>query len=546
MKTILLINLFFITCIVSAQNLDWAKSMGGSTDDRGKSIAVDAGGNVYTTGYFRGTVDFDPGPATSNLTSSGTMDIFISKLNAAGNLIWAKNIGGTSTAGASAIALDASANIYITGEFRDTVDFDPGVPNLNIASAGEADVFIVKLDSAGNLDFAKTLGGKSNDAGFSIAVDGTGNIFSTGIFQDTADFDPGVNIFDLITYAWDKNIFVLKLDASGNFVWAKSFGEGDDDYGNSIALDAAGNIYTTGFFQATVDFDPDTSSFSLTSSGNKDIFVLKLDASGKFIWAKAMGGADEDYGSSVALDGDGNIYTTGFFYAGPVDFDPDSAGIFNLYSAGNSDGFVSKLNTDGNFVWVKALGTSVADAGNSITTGTDNNVYVTGHNATSIFISKLDTAGILTWTKTTGGPSYNNIGYGVAVDAYSNVYATGYFQGTSDFDPGPGIFNITTAGVEDIFILKLGTLTGLPEEISENGFSAYPNPASDLFTLHTEKFLKSASLTVYNSEGQIVKELKNIDGQDVKVSCEKLPCGLYFVRVENERIVAKEKVMVNR
>ena len=263
---------------LNAQNLNlaWAKSMGGASTDEGVSIAVDASGNVYTTGYFNGTVDFDPNAGTFNLTSAGGVDIFVSKLDATGNLVWAKNMGGVSTEIGYSIAVDASGNVYTTGYFVGTADFNPNAGTFNLTSAGSQDIFVSKLDATVNLVWAKSMGGGANDdVGISIAVDASGNVYTTGFFNGTVDFDPNAGTFNL-TSAGSQDIFVFKLDATGNLVWAKNMGGASNDIGQSIAVDASGNVYTTGYFAGTADFDPNAGTFNFTSAGGQDIFVSKL------------------------------------------------------------------------------------------------------------------------------------------------------------------------------------------------------------------------------------------------------------------------------
>jgi hypothetical protein len=317
---------------------------GGTSNDSGYSIAVDSSGNVYTTGFFEGTVDFDPGAGTTTLTSAGSADVFVSKLDSSGALVWAKSFGGASNDVGRSIAVDSSGNVYTTGFFEGTVDFDPGAGTSNLTSAGGADVFVSKLNSSGVLVWAKSFGGASLDVGISIAVDSSGNVYTTGYFQGTADFDPGAGTSNL-TSAGDFDIFVSKLDSSGNFVWAKSFGAAAVDTGNSIAVDSSGNVYTTGIFAGTVDFDPGAGTTTLTSAGSVDIFVSKLDSSGALVWAKGFGGASLDVGNSIAVDSSGNVYTSGYFN-GTADFDP-GAGTSTLTSAGGADIFVLKLTSSG-------------------------------------------------------------------------------------------------------------------------------------------------------------------------------------------------------
>jgi len=223
-------------------------------------------------------VDFDPGSGTFNLTSAGEADIFISKLDSSGNFVWAKQLGGTSIDIGYSIAVDVSGNVYTTGFFYGTADFDPGPGTFNLTSAGYFNIFISKLDASGNFVWAKKLGGPSNNRGNSIAVDASGNVYTTGYFRGTVDFDPGSGTFNL-TSAGNSDIFISKLDASGNFAWAKKLGGTSIDIGYSIAVDVSGNVYTTGSFEGTADFDPGSGTFNLTSAGSADIFVHKMSQS---------------------------------------------------------------------------------------------------------------------------------------------------------------------------------------------------------------------------------------------------------------------------
>jgi hypothetical protein len=477
LSLILPISFFIIlsAAIVEAEEGDfvWARAMGGTLRDSGRSISVDTAGNVYTIGYFSGTVDFDPGAGTFNLTSAGGSDIFVSKLDRSGNLVWAKAMGGTSEDFGFGISVDTSGNVYTTGFFYGTADFDPGIGTFNLTSAGNTDIFISKLDSSGNFGWAKVMGGSSVDqSGYAISVDPSGNLYTTGNFSGTADFDPGPGTFNL-TSAGGSDIFVSKLDSSGNFVWAKAMGGAYSEGGHKISVDSYGNVYTTGNFSSTADFDPGIGTFNLTSAGNTDIFISKLDSSGNFVWAKAMGGSLNEYGYAISVDTSGNIYTTGNFSSGTVDFDP-GAGVFNLTSAGNTDIFISKLDSSGNLVWAKAMGGSLNESGYAISVDPSGNLYTTGNfsgtadfdsgigtfNLTSagdgdIFISKLDSSGNFVWAKAMGG-AYSEGGNSIFVDTFGNVYTTGHlYSGTADFDPGVGTFNLTSAGDGDIFISKL-------------------------------------------------------------------------------------------
>jgi len=317
----------------SSGNFVWAKSMGGTMSDQGHGIAVDYLGNVYTTGNFFDRVDFDPGPGAFNLTSGLGPDIFISKLDSNGNFVWAKAMGAGGWDDASSIVVDGSGNVCTVGIFLGTVDFDPGAGTYNLSSGGDADIFVSKLDSSGNFVWAKSMDGTRDDWGDDIAVDSAGNIYTTGGFEGTVDFDPGAGTCDLAAAGF-YDIFVSKLDSSGNFVWAKRMGGTGDDWGDGIAVDSAANIYTTGWFEGTVDFDPGTGTYNLSSAGIWDAFVSKLDGSPGTDDADGDGLPDDletDMGTDPNdrdTDDDGlhdgeEVYTYG---TDPVDGDTDDDG----------------------------------------------------------------------------------------------------------------------------------------------------------------------------------------------------------------------------
>ena len=308
------------------------------------------------------------------------------------------------------MALDGSGNVYTVGLFDGTADFDPGAgaADLTTSAGDEGDIFVSKLDSNGNFVWARSMGGTSFDWVISVALDGSGNVYTVGQFYGTADFDPGAGAFNL-TSAGGFDIFVSKLDSDGNFVWARSMGGtgfGDSAWG--VALDGSGNVYTVGQFYGTADFNPGAGAAGLTSAGGSDIFVSKLDTNGNFVWARSMGGMSFDSAWEVALDGSGNVYTVGQFQ-GTADFDP-AAGAAGLSSAGGRDIFVSKLDTNGNFAWARSM----------------------------------------------GGTGFHDSAWGVALDGSGNVYTVGQFYDTADFDPAAGAADLTSAGDRDIFVSKLG------------------------------------------------------------------------------------------
>ena len=201
--------------------------------------------------------------------------LFFSQFATSQDFVWAKQMGGTSYDQASLIALDAANNVYTTGLFEGIADFDPGIGVFNLISAGGRDVFISKLDAAGDFVWAKRIGDTGDDQALSINIDALGNIYTTGYFEGTVDFDPNSGIFNLISVG-GRDIFLSKLDASGNFIWAIQMGGTNDDVGSRLTFDALGKLYISGHFKETADFDPGLGVVNLSSAGNDDIFISKL------------------------------------------------------------------------------------------------------------------------------------------------------------------------------------------------------------------------------------------------------------------------------
>ncbi len=471
--------------LLTSGDLLWANGFGGTGSDSSLSIATDSSGNSYTTGYFQQTVDFNPSTGTTNLTSNGDRDIFISKFDENGSFIWARQFGNTGFDIGKEIILDASNNIYLTGYFEGTVDFDPGVGTFNMSSSGENDAFLLKLDSNGNFIWAKKFGGASYDEGEGVAVDVNGNIYLLIEFWGTSDFNPGSGAFNLTSNGYG-DIAVVKLDPSGNFVWAKRFGGTDDDYGNSFAISESGNIYITGNFNGTVDFNPNAGSFYLTSIFF-DMFISVLDENGDFLWAINIGGSGIDDGTAIALDDVGNIYVAGVFQ-NTVDFDPDTIMEFELTSAGEWDAYILKLNNAGVLTWAMSMGGSGEDFVTDIDIYENKNIYLSGSfedtfyfdsksetiNLTSAglsdaFLLRLDDAGNLVWGKNMGG-AMDDFPYGIDVDGKNNIFITGDFKGIADFDPGTGTTFLTSNGERDVFVSKIeGPISHTVTNTSDNG-----------------------------------------------------------------------------
>jgi len=382
---------------------------------------------------------------------------------------WARTWGGVDDDIGFGVAIDGSGNAYVTGQFMDTVDFDPGPGVDEHTSNGHNDIFLSKFDSNGEFLWARTWGGSFNDLGWGVAIDGSGNAYITGDFMGTVDFDPGPGA-DEHSYNGVYDIFLSKFDSNGEFQWARTWGGDYDDYGNGVAIDGSGNSYITGLFWGTVDFDPGPGVDEHKSYGDSDIFLSKFDSNGEFQWARTWGGYDRATAYGVAIDGSGNAYITGYF-EGTADFDP-GPGVDEHPSNGVYDIFLTKFNSNGEFQWARTWGAYNWDMGYGVAIDGSDNPYVTGYfmetvdfdtgpgvkeyasnGLADIFLSKFDSNGDFQWAHGWGG-IYDDFGYGVAVDGSGNAFVTGGFLDTVDFNPGPGADWHTSNGHHDIFLSK--------------------------------------------------------------------------------------------
>jgi hypothetical protein len=556
---ILLTFLTFLTAFGQNVDLEWVKSIGGTDDDRGNSMTIDSQGNTYTTGNFQGTVDFDPGVGEFILTSKGENDIYVQKMDAGGEFVWAISMGSDAyLERGESISIDIEGNIYVTGSFEGTVDFDPGVNIVNLISNGGSDFFIQKLDSAGNLLWAKNIGGTNYEYSNFIITDNQGNVYTTGsINSSNIDFDPGVGTYYLSEE--EGVIFVLKLDSSGNFLWAKNmggFGSSVFTCGKGICIDNQKNVYLTGVFGGIADFDPGIGICKLISNGNNDLFTMKLDASGNFIWAESIGSTGDDKGYSIKIDLFDNLYLTGI-YTYTVDFDPGPYS-FELTCEGTCDIFVLKLDGQGNFIWVKGMGGWDYDVASSLAIDNDNYIYITGgfkntvdfnpgtevfnltsFGSTDVFLEKLDADGNFVWVIQMGGPTSSAFGHSLAINNYGSVYIAGTYYGTVDFDPGETTNTQTGNGSGEIFVTKLIDETVGVSQIEKANTLIYPNPSNG--TLYLKNYEKLSSIIVHDIMANKIIEQK-ITSECLDLTS--LPSGMYFLTLTTVNNVKSVEIVI--
>lgn len=307
--------------------------------------------------------------------------------------------------------------------------------------------------------WSRTVGSSGNEQGNSVTTDPMGNVYTVGKFTGTIDFDPGPGVFNITAFGL-TDIFVMKQDPTGAFLWAKKFGGALDEEASSIALDPMQNIYITGTFRGVADFNPGIGGGVINSVGDKDIFTVKLDRDGFFQWVRRLGGATPDMAMSNTWDKFGYIYSTGT--------------IWSLSSL--AEVYITKIDQFGNTYWTRTFGTEGLDQGNSIAVDKFGNVYTIGtfegsgdfdplggvvklgtNGLKDIFISKFSSVGALVWVKQIGGLN-NDIGKGIDVTDSGYVYITGSFSGKVDFNVSTleaDTSYITSKGSNDMFLAKL-------------------------------------------------------------------------------------------
>lgn len=546
-KALLPLCLLVNVLCFSQANFTWVKTLGNNDNDYATDIASDSYGNVYTAGYFTGTVDFDPGVNSFPLSSGvGVSDIYILKLDSLGDFIWAKQITGTNSQELRRFKIDNLGNLVITGIFNGTTDFDPSASNSSLTAVSGFDAFICKWTSDGDFVWANKIGGSGQQMVTDLVIDPSNNHYITGSFNGTTDFDPSAGTFDVTADV--TNYFVGKYDENGAFIWQKNTARNvQNAQSTCITLDVNGNIITSGYFNTTGDFDPSANTLNLSPTSNtNDIFISKLNSIGDLVWVKQYGGTGNDVANSIVTDNDGNIYSIGNF-TGLADFDP-SSGTFDIPSGG-SDIFISKLDSTGNFMWAKNMGGG-QNYGNHICIDSDNNLIYTGLftaptdfdpssntniltpiGANDSYLAKMNENGEVIFTQHYGSPGNYSSGNKVTTDIHNNILLAGIFQGNVDFDFSSNQANVSTINSNyDAFILKLGqsnATNSITESVSNVLVHIYPSPAKDFLTIDTQEAIEKVE--IYSESGQIVKTATSAEFSVVD-----LQTGIYIAHITTE------------
>lgn len=416
----------------------WTKVWGGPSDDRANSVLV-CGSNVFVAGCFQDTVEFNPAggePHTAPRNSGGfpDNDAYLCAYDLDGNFKWARTWGGYGGDESYDLAVDGSNNVYVCGDFGSTnIDLvSVGLTGV-FTNNGRWDAFLFKFDSAGTCQWARSWGGNCYDDCTCVAVTPAGEVYGGGMFASPiADFDPGpgTNYLHANNAGTDwglVDVFLTKFDSNGNFQWARSWGESNHwDAAQGIAVDGAANVYVSGYFTDTVDFNPYGVATNIATHGGDDAFLCKYDASGTFQWVNTWGGSSNDYARGIGMDAYGYIYVAGDFASSNVNFDSRS-GVDLHSTVGGRDISFSKFDANGKFIFARTCG---------------------------------------------GGLDDGAFG-GVVVDAMGNAFMTGSFRGPADFGPLiGGTTNPPYHGGDEAFVARFPTCWALTVTQSGNGWSS--------------------------------------------------------------------------
>lgn len=451
----------FIVSYDASGNFRWAESFGGNDDDKGIGIVVDPAGNLFVTGYFHSdSITF----GTTTLQTSGSGDIFLLKIDYLGNVSWARRAGGAALEIPYAITVDAAGNAIVAGRFSsNTIAFGATI----LTQQGSMDVFVVKYDPSGQVLWARGAGGGSNDEAYSVAVDQNGAIYIGGYFNSTISFGTTT-----LTTSGISDGFVAKYGSNGVLSWARKCGSSSDDRVKSIAVDANGICYVTGFFGAN-QFTIGTYTLGVGFLNNS--FVAKYDSSGLVQWAHAIDGFS--IATSIALKNN-NLYIAGSYQNDTLTY-----GTSQLLLDGTRDFFLASCDINGNQQWA---------------------------------------------VKQTSGGTSGELAYGVTADVNGDVYVAGNFNS----DPivfGPSSLANPSNGF-DAFVAKLGVTTGVDQPDVYDEVKIYPNPGSGNISIKTNG--RFNGVEIYSVTGEKVFSKDNI-AMSTEATCNVsfLPPGIYIVKI---------------
>ena len=610
-------------------HFDWAITAGGTSNEFGAAVAIDSAGNTFVTGGAQGSVYFDGLSSSFMIFSGGNQrHSYLMRIQDNGNLNWAVQLPSTGQSEGKALELHPSGNLITAGDFRATIDLDPSnLDSLILTSAGFTDGYIAAYSPNSNLIWGGHITSTSSIQITDIAVAGSGEIYVSGYFHDTTDFDPGPDTFNVASTSGSE-VFLLKLSAQGEFIWVRNYpgwyfnlhvpihaGPGDnvtlavsydkwifpDPLGDTVwnntfddnfmvatisangslkkamfiesnilahplgvAVSASGDIYTVGRFRGKADFNPGQDSF-LIEAPSQNIFVLKLDSSGAFVWAKNMGGhLSSGEGSAIALMDMEHPVITGNFN-GTFDFDPGPDSLL-ITSTGGRNTYIAILDSEGQLVDVahlrgtntsRGMDVTVNSNGTIATSGYFSGTYdfdpgpdssmVTSRGFWDIFLHRMQGC-FLDMTVTQAGPT---------LSAHASGADYQWVDCNNNFEPIPGETGqsftamangnyavvVTKGSCADTSECMLVTGVGVEAAGDKAKISVYPNPASDVVHLVSDRALADARLALSDLQGRTVYAESGLDGNRFSIPVAHLLPGMYLLELQAENTSLRAKLM---
>ncbi len=493
-------------------NVSWGVNFGGPAYDGIYKMTVDNADNIYAIGYYgysAGTIDLNPDIVDQDLVvAHGGYDMFITKFNGDGEYIWGHGIGAVEDDWINNITIDDAGNIYITGQFKGTVDFDgteAGILEIN-STFDKYDGFLAKYNADGEISWAFRIGGVDDDFANEVAVDAAGNILVTGTFQGTGDFyGQLLTAADGTMIGWPKegDAFIAKYNSDADLIWAKSI-YGDDGfnggYSNTVqalAIDDANNIYVTGVIYGEGDFDMEAGENMIETYSDYDSYFAKYSPDGNFIWAHTTAPKVIGYNLDMIIDAQQDIYLTGDFnyssgspYEADFDFNPDS--IYALQAKGEKDIYIAKYDSSAELIWAFNLGGSGWDFATAIALDNDFNICVGGWFFDSDDFDANPDSNFI-WLPYTA-PAYGN-----------NIWMGKYHQD----------------GITPVLLNEL--------DAADQKFVIYPNPAVDKLNISIIDN-KNETIKLYSITGKLIYQIPFTN----ELNISDLPVGMYLIEINNE------------
>ena len=464
MRVILNIALIFCFCcgISSTSNgqiLKWVYKIGGTSSDVSKDLCLDKSYNEFDVSVFSGSAVY---ATTATITSRGSTDIILRKNSAFGNFLWYRQIGSKGEDNVYKIVADQSNNIYISGTFTDSL-YVGSTAVLSNNNDGIA-AFILKFDNDGGLIWAHKFESELDVSPTVMEVSKDGFVYIGGNYRGNTQFSP-LTVHQ-VSSAGGYDMFLTKLGTlDGSLSFVETWGSTSDEYVRDMSVDSTNQVVMTGDFRDILDFDPSAQEFLLAPQGFTDCFLMKVNAFGALTWAKSFGGEGLDGGYALKLDNQNKIILTGKF-SETVNF-----GSVSKTAKGGSDIFITKLDQDGNIVWVDAIGSTGNDQGTALFTSSTGLIYVgceyrdtvdfnisivrknasISNGGSDISIVALNQDGSYNAHYAFGGIA-NDIINGIAVKPNGEIISAGGFGAVIDFDPSSTVINVFSSGGIDGYV----------------------------------------------------------------------------------------------